>query len=335
MKKMRLSIIISVITLICMISGCNRPVTPDDAPMASPTAVLTPTPEELSMDAYEKFLKNEAVISFDRYMHKGSLEGTLFKQGSEYTLSEILDIITKYYLEGRKNTKIAGIDYSYIDCGRDGVYELALCFKGMDIYAQDDDSTLVYIIKYADGKLYLCYYYETWARSRTTINEYGYIQSDGSGGASVNISDYGVIDKDGIWHPIVYIESESDINQLAWTDGLERLPEAAGARGITNIIQLDTICFDYNYNDSDNECFYTFYVYDKNWEPIEDPGLYTNSIYKEIFDEANIPFITPDEANAMISEREEKVGATSEIKDGAEITWKALDEGMFSDYVGR
>ena len=40
--------------------------------------------------------------------------------------------------------------------------------------------------------------------------------------------------------------------------------------------------------------------------PIKDENLYTNSIYKEIFDEAKVPFITPDKMLALISEKEER-----------------------------
>ena len=35
----------------------------------------------------------------------------------------------------------------------------------------------------------------------------------------------------------------------------------------------------------------------------------------------------------MISEKEEKVGVTTEIKEGSEIIWRTLSENMFSDYV--
>ncbi|BCJ94448.1 hypothetical protein acsn021_20170 [Anaerocolumna cellulosilytica] len=288
------------------------------------------------MEAYEKFMKNETKVSFDHLMPIGYTEEALYKKGSEYTLSEILDVITAYYFKNTLNKKIKNIDYSYIDCGKDGVNELALRFNGMDIYDKDDDSTLVYIIKYIDGKLSLRYYYETWARSDSTMNEYGYYQSGGSNGASNHMVDYSLIDKDGNWKFIVSIESELDMNQLAWSDELGQVPKVAEVKGISAEIELDTICFDKDDNSSEvdnKECFYTFYVYDNNGELIKDASLYTNSVYKEIFDEARVPFITPDEVSNMIAEKEEKVLATAEIKEGEEITWKTLSGNMFSDYV--
>lgn len=313
--------------------------TPTITPTTVPTPIIIPTlsPEELSMEAYEKFIKNETKISFDRFMPEIGREETLYKKGSEYTLSEVLDIVTAYYFEYATDKKIEYIDYSYIDCGKDGVNELVLRFNGMNIYEPDDDSTLVYIIKYIDGKLSLCYYYETWARCDASIDEYGSFQSGGSNGASNHSNEYGLIDKEGNWQSIVYIESETDINQLTLSDGLEQIPLVAETKGISGEIELVTIRFNENADNSDkvdnNEYFYTFYVYDDNWDLIEDANLYTNSIYKEIFYEALVPFITPDEVSTMISERAEKVGATAEIKEGAEITWKTLSGNMFSDYV--
>lgn len=365
MKKSKLVIIISIVLL--MVSGCKSNISsPDTTPSGMPTITPSKTPgttsstptttpsktpsistdlpgileEELSMEAYESFLKNEATLSFDRFMTNGYFTNSedyekksLFEKGKEYTLSEILQIITSYYLEYSADQKINYIDYSYIDCGNDGVKELIIRFNGMDIYSEDDDSTLVYIIKYINGKLNLCYYYETWPRSDSWVNEYGYYISVGSGGASNHVAEYALIDKEGNWQPIVYIESETDINQMGV------IAQLAAEKGIKDNIQIDTIRFNYNaysdYSDEDenSECFYTFYIFDENWEPILDANLYTNSIYKDIFDDAKIPFITPDELLAMISEREKIVGASEEIKEGADITWKTLSRELFSDYV--
>ena len=319
--------------------------TPTTAPATVPTVTSIKKPtlntEELSMEAYEKFMKNETKVSFDRFMPKDDMEEAFCKKGNEYTLSEVLDIVTAYYFKYSTNKKIKYIDYSYINCGKDGVNELVLRLNGMDIYDKDDDSTLVYIIKYIDGKLSLSYHYETWARSDSTMNEYGYYQSGGSNGAGNHSSDYGLIDKDGNWQFIVSIESELDINQLAWSDELGRIPKVAETKGIRGGIELDTIRFNNNEKAANSvevgnkECFYTFYVYDNNMKPIKDANLYTNSIYKEIFDEAKVPFITPDKISALISEKEKRVGATAEIKEGTEMTWKILSGNMFSEYVGR
>lgn len=290
-----------------------------------------------SMQAYEKFLKNDTMIYFDRYIQKDYEDKGLYEQGKGYTLSEILKIVTTHYFENSTNKKMNVLHYGYIDCGKDGVNELVLRLSSLDLYAQDDDSSLVYIMKYIEGKLVLCYYYETWARSESSLNEYGYYTSSGSGGASLHVEKYGLIDKDGKWQFIASLEMESDINQLTWSDELGQLPVVAETKGIVGGIELDTVCFNEVINETskDKDCVYTFYIYDDNMELIEDENLYTNSKYKEIFDEAMVPFHTPEVISGMILEKERRVGATDEIKKGADITWSELDKTMFSEYVGR
>ena len=296
---------------------------------------ITLTSNSDSMEAYEKFINNEAKLSFDRCMPTDYRKNALYENGSEYTLSEVLDIVADYYLEHSTRETIDYIDYGYIDCGNDGVKELVLCFSGLDIYSKDDGSTLVYVIKYMDEKLYLCYYYETWARSHSTINEYGYYESCGSGGASNHVAKYGLIDKDGNWQPIVSIENETNINQLAFIEGLEQIPKVAKAKGVSENIKLVTMVFENNVDDlgesNYKENVYTFYVYDDNWDLIEDVNLYRNSIYKEIFDEAMVPFVTPEEALNIISQKEKDVGVTDKIKEGKEVIWKVLIEPITSD----
>ncbi len=293
-----------------------------------------------SLEAYENFMRNESKLSFHRFSPKDYMDEDLFEKGNEYTLSELLHIITDSYFEYSTNKKVNHIEYSYIDCGMDEVNELILRFHGMDIYGEDDNSTLVYIIKYIDGKLELCHSYETWARSESTINEYGYYSSYGSGGASLHIEEYGLVDEDGNWNLIASVESELDLNQLSWSDELGQLPAVAMAKGISTWIELQTIYFDRNENEASfepgsQEHVYTFNVYDDNMDPIQDENLYTNSIYKDIFDEAKVAYVTADEVSTMISLREEKVGASAKVKEGKEITWRILSNQLFSDYVGR
>ncbi|MDD4113431.1 MAG: hypothetical protein PHC56_10445, partial [Herbinix sp.] len=180
MNRNKWVLFIVVVGLIIMTSGCGKPlkedddlttapstaeaisealtVTPDVEPFTTPELVPTEVPtitpintatnelNELSMEAYNGFLNNGTKLSFDRYMPSDYMEGDIFNKGSEYTLSEVLDTVKAYYFEHLPGKDIKGIDYSYIDCGKDGVSELAICFIGMNLYYEDDDSTLVYII---------------------------------------------------------------------------------------------------------------------------------------------------------------------------------------------
>lgn len=316
-----------------LVEGSNTELTSEGQVITNGEEKLTEKAleDEKSMEAYEKFLKNETLIFFENYKQQVISSDDLFEMGRGYTLSEVLKNITTDYLQYSENKKVDAIDYSYIDCGKDGVRELVLRFKGMNIYSQDDDSTLVYIIKYKEEKLVLCFSYETWARSESSINEFGYYGSQGSGGASNHGESYGFVDKDGNWQFIVSISREFDINQLFWPEEIAKIPIVAEKKGITQGIEFDTIYF--NENDSE-KVVYTFYVYDENVE-IETAGLYTNSIYKDVFDEAMVTFYTPDEISAMIKEKKDQIGATDEIVNGEEVAWLTLDSSMFEEFVER
>ncbi len=166
-------------------------------------------PEVEQENRYEKFLNDEEVLFFHKYNQNDFMnDEKYFDEDKGYTLSEIKEILKGYYYEYSDTTEMDSVSYAYIDCGMDGVEELAICFSGMDIYCQDDDSTLVYIIKDINEQLELCYFYETWARSSASINEYGYFVSSGSGGATRHGANYGLIDKNGDWKSIASEEEE-------------------------------------------------------------------------------------------------------------------------------
>ena len=69
---------------------------------------------------------------------------------------------------------------------------------------------------------------------------------------------------------------------------------------------------------------YSFEVYDENFEKVTEPDMYTDSVYKEIFDEAGVAVLSDVEIAAKVAEKEKQVGLTEEIRNGQEITWSIL-----------
>ena len=116
-----------------MISGCKKSESVDNTKnltiSPSMTQGITETPtithtieesttieptfnlEQHSMEAYEKFMRNEMKVSFDRFMPKDDMGEALYKKESEYTFSEVLDIVTANYFENFTNKKIKYIDF--------------------------------------------------------------------------------------------------------------------------------------------------------------------------------------------------------------------------------
>lgn len=290
------------------------------------------TIENVLEEEYEDFLNNKKELFFDKYNQYEVLEDKkYFEEGKGYTLSEIVDVLTEHYFEYSDDKEMESVSYAYIDCGMDGVKELAICFTGMDIYGQNDDSTLVYIIKNIDDRLQLCYCYETWARCGASINEYGYYVSAGSGGASNHSADSGLIDKNGEWQYIAGIEQEADIFLISYPEELSKICTVAQEKTYDGTIVFYTISLvDYKekgryVGTSTEDEIYSFEVYDENFEKIVEPDMYTDSVYKEIFDEAGVAVLSDVEITAKVAEKEKQVGLTEEIRNGQEITWSILE----------
>ncbi|MBE5865944.1 MAG: hypothetical protein E7292_07010 [Lachnospiraceae bacterium] len=278
------------------------------------TESLSITETELDqVDTYEAFLKNEALM-YEHFV-EGATDGDV-----GYSLSAIMDRFKETYY-GMQDAPV--VEYAYIDCGNDGVTELAVRFTGMGIYAPEDDSSVIYVIKEIDGQLELCYSYETWARSETRLNQHGYVTSGGSNGASNYGFSAGYIDGAGKWNYLYYMEEEADINQLTMNEQLKNLPVVAANKSYDGVIYVATTTFEEMVSQEaylNTERFYAYYVDGAEGD------VYTDSVYKEIFDEAGVKFYLPEEIDSMILEKELSLGITEEIKNAPDISWEKLSE---------
>lgn len=284
---------------------------------AAEIIVVEPEQKVVTKNLYEGFLSDEEKLYFD-YMAMNYPSAAVGVEGM--TLSELLESFPEQYwgLEGTPE-----VEYSYLDCGNDGEAELAVRFVGMGIYSPGDDSTLVYIIKEMDERLELCYCYETWARSDTSINRYGYVTSGGSGGASNHGYGAGYIDETGKWNYLYYTEEEYDINQLGWSDDLKEIPRVAENKSYEGDIVVCTTTFEdmsspeayYN-----TERFYTYYASEAEGD------IYAEGVVKEIFDEAGVKYYRPEEIDDMISIKEASLGITEEIRTASRLTWEKLSQ---------
>ena len=145
-------------------------------------------PYAMPEDAYQAFLKGECGAYFaDKYADCASY-ATLPKE--EGRCMYLYDIVN--YIINSESGSYEGYDvsWSYIDCGRDGHKELLLRIDNID---RDHFSTYV-LIQYRDNQLYMCYSEDEWSRSRWTIDQYGCISSDGSGGAGYHVGEQCVLD---------------------------------------------------------------------------------------------------------------------------------------------
>ena len=136
-------------------------------------------------------------------------------EGKEYTLTEIIDNLKQFmendFWQIRPDSQ--GIEYAYIDCGNDGVKELLIL---LHLPVENEDFDVRMVVKDIGGTLTVVYDNDSWSRSETIVNEYGYVIGGGSGGASSEVSEYGVIDKDGKFKYIYGVDYENGELGYIW-----------------------------------------------------------------------------------------------------------------------
>lgn len=237
MKKKTILAILVATTLSFALAGCSKDKKNAPAPVTiesikateseAPSEILSDTSSETSVSSEENGSDEATSTEADKESTNDSEEKTTtaeagkeryeaFKNGTEkvfitmdseytpysvsidpatgYTLEELTALLQEGY-EMSKNP--LDVDFAYIDCGNDGIPELALQFTGLGIYSPEDDSSIVFIIKENDGKLNSYFSVENWARSYTTVNKYGIISSWGSAGAGEHGGYDGYIDSTG------------------------------------------------------------------------------------------------------------------------------------------
>lgn len=289
-------------------------------------------------ELYDKFLAGEA---------SASLKGIKDYDDNAYDLKRLLstieeEVISYFYFdeEEEKGTMSSVIYYSMIDCGADGIKELALRFECSytrpgDDYPQTVNRYLVF--KDFDGELIGLTDKEGYYRTYVEMNEYGYIEDGGSAGAASHISEFAFINAQG---------------QEVFNYYLETL--TAYAEPMIPIYSLPSRLRTGEYEETfSGELMYTTYVY--NFEKYPDLGRdedyeewvknkYDPFLEKNIFvivdneekDAApqgviadfvkknNINVQTQAEFNALLSEHEKSIGLTDTIKKGKYIDWIEL-----------
>lgn len=163
---------------------------------------------------YEAFLHGEEALNDGRY------------------LLDLLPMQEPGYLW---NGYVDEIQYAYLDLGADEIPELLVTFVGMDIYAQDDDSTWEYVIRYDGTGLSVCYEFETWARSDTTVSYYGVVNSGGSSGAASCSSSVGVLDAQGRYQELYRLDEEGLVSYFIepfYSDGFTEVDTLAPDTGL-------------------------------------------------------------------------------------------------------
>ncbi|MCR5416929.1 MAG: hypothetical protein K6E79_09040 [Pseudobutyrivibrio sp.] len=281
-------------------------------------------------DPYENIINGKGKIAFDYYLDNiyanepyGSYEGDLINSlpTKESTLPDLVDSMNtifedpdQYYNGG----EVSSVSYAYLDCGNDGNKELALNFVCPVV---EEGSYMTMILKEIDDKVQVVYIFCGWSRSETSINEYGYISGGGSGGATLHVSDCSYINADGEYCYGYSEEEQADLASFAeFKDHTDYDTSALnGTIVVYSLRTTPTTSEDYEPQ------YYSYLVYDDNYNEMSVDNLYTDSEYKMVMDSfTGIDFVSYDELQQIENDKLSEIGVTDTIKNGKELEYTEI-----------
>ncbi len=287
-----------------------------------------------AMKLYEAFLAGEAKVIMPASSDHGSEFGFSYKEiipdGSECSLDEIQDAFRKHISSVYEMTEddLAGYEFesehAYIDCGADGMPELLVTEK---LYYIMNESVLFMIIKADGNQLKLCYNGSGSARSSISVNEFGYVSRDGSGGASYHYFEHGFVDADGNWHFLYGNELTSSLDDYAEIsmDGkMYKIPDKVKSE-FKDIAFLQVYFDEAAEEDRKYTCSYSEILgYDENNEELfaysilsrESELFDEDGTYMKTFKDLGIDVVPMTKIDEMAAEKERKEGFDPELRKG-------------------
>ena len=296
-----------------------------------------------SLELYEEFLNNNAKVHIDVDADQDSI---YFDFGDDkeqyYNLEELINtIIERHFSEKYEGEAwLSGVSYAYIDCGNDGSPELALKIStpmGKDGYVAEGWMEYL-VIKDIDGQLRSIYSDIAWSRSRINLNEYGYLCSDGSGGAVNQVFEKAFLDSAGKLH---YIYRDLTTSAVGWGAELWVGRSISIPSGVVDEKNYVILQFDFNNTSddySDDVFTYVKYVEDSGhdvnegvrgyfwWDLIDDESIYDlSNPLRLLLENEGLTVVSRTEIDKMIADKEKSEGLTDEIKNGKQAEWTDLE----------
>ena len=280
--------------------------------------------EDIPAGLYHEFLNNRAEVTFDLLDVYGtdSFFDSKTLQGNSYTLEKLTQILIANYQDSG-NMELH-IQYASIDCGKDGIPELALRIDTPTV----DDWSQFFVLKEYDGQLKAVYTCNTWARSYLEVNVYGYISHYGSGGAATSYYQKDFVDADGKYHFLYK-------NVVDGWSGLEEHLDDSITQPTNNFVYLG---FSFT-NEEITTHYYPVNTYAFYKEPYDQVSpsyycyqalQYDDSIYqpgfciKDFLDSEGVKVYSLSDVDQMIAETENKEGLTKEVRDGEQVKWQQI-----------
>ncbi|SCY76978.1 hypothetical protein SAMN02910292_02851 [Lachnospiraceae bacterium XBB2008] len=271
------------------------------------------TNQASSHEIYERFIAGDEKAV---YAPTGADEtyytmSTCLNKGEAYSLDEIITkLCDQIEPEWEVRPTVGETEYSYIDCGLDGIEELCVV---LNLPIENIEGFYVQmIVKDFGGELRICYNCDSWSRSYTSISPTGFISLWGSNGAASHACQYSYVNADGIWKQWYKLNIDHEIMGEYYT------------YDPVNYKVLDFSGVDYNrltiesYEFMDEpdspEYYFTYYYTDDMGNPIDDAAIYEESDpIRQVFDANDCEVCTPDGIAKLLDSRKQEIGLTDAI----------------------
>ena len=169
-------------------------VAPPDEPAATePIAEAAPRVMDFLSGNVAAVIDDDVSLGYYDFEHENC--------GRMVTYGELLDYMCN---DPESGTHSPTVYYSVIQ--KDGEEILLIKLQGMDIYALDDDSFVVFVVALYDDGFHITHDVESWCRSEVHMYDNGIIESCGSGGAGDTMGDGGYIDAKGKYNEVYHYE---------------------------------------------------------------------------------------------------------------------------------
>ena len=284
-------------------------------------------------DYYYRFLEGDNKVNV---IGLNSDKWGYLKDGEALTFEELYTEYGKGLEEDGFPSAVIEANYAIIDCGLDGMPELAIKIKYINEASEYAAPLEAYfILKYSYGEFFVVTVKETYERSESTLNVAGFGSTGGSSGASSYGCEQWYIAPNGEEIFLYLYTSESafaDAILPAYrvpTDNLpENYPEYTDFT-YENYYVIDSYNFtEYSSSDYSDEYYneynrgYIYVVTDESGNDVD-----WNENFAELYESLGIKKYTTIEIGDVLSEHMEELGVTDEIIKADPITWTRLWAG--------
>lgn len=340
--KRKAIVVLCIMAITIAVSACEKknkvdnPV--EEVATEAETGVADEAVEEISesdaaMIKYEAFIAGDEKVYVDKYdFIKRSEDGdyTYFGDYNCMTIEEFFKQVVEIEKLGSASFPFEKAEYAYIDCGMDGIPELALKATFADEW---DQLERYYVIKEVDNKLELTYMDESYYRSYVNIkNLAGVVESTASYGAASSGYQIGFLDENARY----VLDYTREISYMA----LNMLPGRFDDAVTTTEEDFSTFylrryAFELNIDGSEFDEYEKRTLYCAQKEADEESNgvnfKENERIAKNLFNNVGEKLYSLNEINNRIAEREASIGLSDEIKNAGEFGWTAIE--LDSEYI--